>query len=422
MTDTTPATTTILVATGNAHKVQELAELAATLLPNVTLRPMTDVLGSIDIDETGVTFAENAYIKARTIFELTGYPVLADDSGLSVEALQGAPGVYSARYSGPDATDASNRAHLLQQLHGVQHRSAAFFCVLCYVDEYRTIFGEGASKGALITEERGSFGFGYDPLFVPDGETITYAEMPTAKKLSMSHRRRAADDLFLRLQPYITPPSEDVQDGNGTHVVVDTDTNELVRIVISIVDQQFETTARLIRRQATTVDRYREIYEAVLQTYLFAGYPAGLDGLVVIDRVLCELMPERPWLIKDPRPFNQYQSDGENLCQQIYGTVYSKLIQRLNGISPDLSERMIREGYGGILSRQGLSVQAREVCVVAVLTALQRRTQLLSHVRGALHVGVHMRDLYDVVDVVIEQCGKQRAAMLESVIEELRPV
>lgn len=421
MTDTISTTTTILVATGNAHKVQELAELAGTLLPNVTLRPMTDVLGSIDIDETGVTFAENAYIKARTIFELTGFPVLADDSGLSVEALQGAPGVYSARYSGPDATDASNRAYLLKQLHGVQHRSAAFFCVLCYVDEYRTIFGEGASKGALIAEERGSFGFGYDPLFIPEGETITYAEMPTAMKLSMSHRRRAAEELFLRLQPYVKPTSEQVHDGNDTHVVVDTDTNELVRIVISIVDQQFDTTTALVRRQAPTVERYREIYEAVLQTYLFAGYPAGLDGLVVIDAVLCERMPERPWLIKDTRSANQYQADGEDLCQQIYGTVYSKLIQRLNGISPDLTERMIREGYGGILSRNGLSIQTRELCVVAALTALQRRTQLLSHVRGALNVGVHMGNLFGVLDVVIEQCGKQRAIMLESVIQELRP-
>lgn len=182
----------MILASRNPHKVREFGEL----LPGVGLRPLPD--GVEPPPETGETFAENALIKARAAREATGMAVVADDSGIEVEALEGRPGVRSARYAGETATDEENLARVLRDLAGSGgSRSARYVCVLALVDEAgeEHLF-EGECTGRLIPEPRGSGGFGYDPAFVPDdtgpGDDRTMAELSPDEKNGLSHRGRAA--------------------------------------------------------------------------------------------------------------------------------------------------------------------------------------------------------------------------------------
>ena len=182
-----------VLATFNRHKAAELLALLA--LPGVTLVSLADWPGAESPEETGVTLLENARIKAHAAVALTGLPAIADDTGLEVEALGGAPGVHAARYSGPGATYASNVAKLLRELHGVpaERRTARFktVCVALWPDG-RELQAEGTLEGTITEAPRGEQGFGYDPLFQPAGETRTYAELPEAEKNAISHRGRAA--------------------------------------------------------------------------------------------------------------------------------------------------------------------------------------------------------------------------------------
>jgi XTP/dITP diphosphohydrolase len=187
-----------VLATRNAHKLRELGALLAPheleLLPEeVDLPP-----------ETGSTFAENAMIKAEAAAEATGRPAIADDSGIVVEALGGAPGIRSARYAGKDATDEQNLAKLLSELRGQADRRAAYVCVLAVVDPGgSTELFEGRCTGIVVEEPRGTGGFGYDPAFLPDdrapSDERTMAELPPAEKDLISHRGRAARALLDRL-------------------------------------------------------------------------------------------------------------------------------------------------------------------------------------------------------------------------------
>ncbi len=181
----------LVVATRNDHKLRELAEI----LTAVELVPLpSDVVVP---PETGLTYADNALIKARAAHEATGEPAIADDSGISVAALGGRPGVHSARFAGPDATDEQNLGLLLSQVAGSDDRSAAYVCVIAHIDADgdERLF-EGRCEGALVAEPRGSGGFGYDPAFVPadtgPGDERTMAELPPAEKHAISHRGRAA--------------------------------------------------------------------------------------------------------------------------------------------------------------------------------------------------------------------------------------
>lgn len=180
----------LLVATGSAHKLIELQRLFGDLpIDLVTLRD----LGITDeAPEDGATFEENALQKARWYAEASSEWTLADDSGLEVVALHGAPGVYTRRYAGPDATDAQNYEKLLVETVGVADRSARFVCTMALIDPVngsaRTFRGECA--GALTSAPRGEFGFGYDPIFEVDGRTM--AERAPAEKDALSHRGRAA--------------------------------------------------------------------------------------------------------------------------------------------------------------------------------------------------------------------------------------
>ena len=182
---------TVLVSTRNAHKLVEIRQI---LGPSFELLDLSSVPALGEVEETGTTFEENAALKALAASAHFGGWVLADDSGLEVDALGGAPGVRSARFSGEGATDASNRALLLEKLAGVSEdqRSARFRCVIALArgGEVLAHFS-GAVEGAIIQSEKGEGGFGYDPLFVPEGFGETFAELGAETKNRLSHRGRA---------------------------------------------------------------------------------------------------------------------------------------------------------------------------------------------------------------------------------------
>ncbi|MEQ1861815.1 MAG: non-canonical purine NTP pyrophosphatase [Chthoniobacteraceae bacterium] len=178
----------LLIATKNAHKT---AEIAAILGDGWQVEDLTSHPAIEAPEETGATFAENAAIKAVAASQLFPGLVLADDSGLEVDALGGAPGVISARYAGPGATDADNRARLLRELRAFPS-PARFHCAMVVARE-GAVLGtfSGAVEGGIIGAERGAGGFGYDILFVPDGFAQTFGELPAATKNGLSHRARA---------------------------------------------------------------------------------------------------------------------------------------------------------------------------------------------------------------------------------------
>lgn len=180
----------LVLATRNPGKLAELQALLADL--SVALRAADDFPEAPTVDEDAATLEGNAARKARALQAFTGLPALADDTGLEVEALGGAPGVHSARFASPTATDADNRALLLAQLQGVENRRARFRTVLAFAPDARTLhLFEGVVSGWILQEERGSEGFGYDSLFVPEGYTRTFAEMSMDEKNRISHRTRA---------------------------------------------------------------------------------------------------------------------------------------------------------------------------------------------------------------------------------------
>ena len=183
----------IVLATGNKGKVKEFSELLADR--EITVVPQSD-FGVPDAEETGLTFVENAIIKARNAAQHTGLPAIADDSGLEVDHLNGAPGIYSARYAGADGGSAANNAKLLAALSEVPEpqRSARFQCVLVYLrhaDDPTPIICQGTWEGVILRSPQGQAGFGYDPLFFVDDEGCSAAELPAERKNQLSHRGQA---------------------------------------------------------------------------------------------------------------------------------------------------------------------------------------------------------------------------------------
>jgi XTP/dITP diphosphohydrolase len=187
-------TTRLLLATRNAGKLAELRRLLQTAVPGVEVVGLRDVPAYPEAPETGATFEENALLKAREAVRYTGLPAVADDSGLTVDALNGMPGVLSARWSGRHGDDDANTALLLGQVADVpdERRGAAFVCAAALVTP------DGAERvierewwGRLVREKRGTNGFGYDPVFVPAGLDVTSAELPPEEKDARSHRGQA---------------------------------------------------------------------------------------------------------------------------------------------------------------------------------------------------------------------------------------
>jgi XTP/dITP diphosphohydrolase len=192
----------LVLATRNAHKVGELQAILSSIGLDVALVGMDSFPDAPEVVEDGLTFAANALKKARVAATATGLPAVADDSGLCVDALNGMPGVLSARWAGVQGDDAANLALVLAQMRDVadEHRGARFECAAALAlpsEEERVV--EGRIEGVLIREPRGSGGFGYDPIFVAHGYDVTTAEMPAAEKNAISHRGRA----FRALAPAI---------------------------------------------------------------------------------------------------------------------------------------------------------------------------------------------------------------------------
>lgn len=203
--ETLDPASTVVVATGNMHKLVEIEDILSGVLPGVRFVALGQLGEFPDPEETGSTFLENALIKAEVAVEETGLSAIADDSGLVVDALDGEPGVYSARYAGVHGDDAANNAKLLEKLAGVPdgERAARFMSVIALVDASGAVFtGEGACEGVIGHEGRGEHGFGYDPLFLPnDTPGLTMAELEPAQKNAISHRFHALQDLARQIMP-----------------------------------------------------------------------------------------------------------------------------------------------------------------------------------------------------------------------------
>lgn len=187
----------LVVATNNAHKLEEIA---AILGDEMELLSLKDIHCDADIPETADTLEGNARQKAMYIYENYGMDCFADDTGLEVEALNGAPGVYSARYAGDGHDSEANMQKLLHELEDKENRKAQFRTAICLILEGKEYLFEGIVKGDIIKEKRGGAGFGYDPIFVPEGHELTFAELGNDIKNTISHRARAVEKLCLFLK------------------------------------------------------------------------------------------------------------------------------------------------------------------------------------------------------------------------------
>jgi XTP/dITP diphosphohydrolase len=195
-------TQSIVLATGNQGKVKEMADLLSEFGFTVHAQSEFDVP---DVPETGTTFIENAIIKARHAAKISGLPAIADDSGLEVDYLKGAPGIYSARFSGEGATDEKNLNKLLQEMQGVEEsqRTARFHCVLVlmrHADDPTPLIAHGKWEGRILTHAHGTNGFGYDPVFYVSEEDCASAQLDPTRKKQLSHRGKALASLFAQLK------------------------------------------------------------------------------------------------------------------------------------------------------------------------------------------------------------------------------
>ncbi len=187
----------VVFASGNAGKVREVGEMLAPL--DWTVIPQTDLFDD-EADETGLTFVENALLKARHACMRTGLPAIGDDSGLEVAALGGAPGIYSSRFAGPEATDSSNIDKLLAELADVPagERQASFYCAMVFLrhaEDPTPVIALGRWNGEILEAPRGEGGFGYDPVFYVPSEGCSAAELPPERKHQLSHRAQALHSL-----------------------------------------------------------------------------------------------------------------------------------------------------------------------------------------------------------------------------------
>ena len=189
----------LIVASGNQHKIREIAEI----FKDFEVVSQKEMGFNEEVEETGKTFAENALIKARAACKALGCPVIADDSGLCVDALDGAPGVYSARYCGCHGNDAANRLMLLQNMKGITNRKAHFACSLAMVfPSGQELVAEGYTYGQILEKESGEGGFGYDSLFYSEDLKKSFGEATAEEKNAVSHRFRALQALLKQWKEY----------------------------------------------------------------------------------------------------------------------------------------------------------------------------------------------------------------------------
>ncbi len=183
----------ILFATNNAHKLREVREIAGN---DFQVLSLADVNLDTEIPETRDTLEGNATQKARFVYDITGLNCFADDTGLEIEALDGRPGVYSARYAGEGCSFDDNVQKILDELEGIENRKACFRCVVCLILNGKEYLFEGRIPGRITEERQGDGGFGYDPVFLPDGHIMTFSEMQAYLKNGISHRGVAVSKMF----------------------------------------------------------------------------------------------------------------------------------------------------------------------------------------------------------------------------------
>ncbi len=184
----------LIFATGNQGKVKEVKNIFKGT--GYTVYSLKDLGNNVDVEETGETFEENALIKAKAIYDIYKEPVIADDSGLSIEQLEGRPGVYSARYAGEGCTFDDNNKKVISELRNMEKpHNAKFVCCAVFFDGENEVVSEGELNGTIINEFKGTEGFGYDPIFQPEGYEVTLAEMTLDEKNKISHRARAFEKL-----------------------------------------------------------------------------------------------------------------------------------------------------------------------------------------------------------------------------------
>ena len=189
--------TTLIFATNNEHKVAEIQSLLPKDINVLTLRQAGI---NIDIPEPYDTLLENANTKAITIFEITKQNCFSEDTGLEIDALNGAPGVHSARYAGADRNFNANIEKVLSNLKNIENRTAQFRTVICLIWEEKEYYFEGICRGHIAEQNSGTAGFGYDPIFIPEGASKSFATMTMEEKNTFSHRQKAVTQLFTFLQ------------------------------------------------------------------------------------------------------------------------------------------------------------------------------------------------------------------------------
>lgn len=191
--------TQLILATHNDHKAKEFRDI----LPQYSVQTLADLGHDDEIKETATSLEGNSFIKAETVFKRYGHVVISDDSGLEVDALNGAPGVYSARYAGDSRNDQRNTEKLLDELQGASNRKAQFRTVITLMNAENSFQFEGIVKGTIAKSPRGEAGFGYDPVFIPEGVQQTFAELAANEKNKISHRANAIEKLlhFLNEHP-----------------------------------------------------------------------------------------------------------------------------------------------------------------------------------------------------------------------------
>ena len=191
-----------VLASQNKHKLVEMQSILAAHGVEVVLE--ADVGLNVDVEETGETFAENAMLKARAVMEASGLPAIADDSGVCVDALNGAPGVYSARYGGPELDDVARYRLLLENMRGARTRTAHFTsCIACVFPNGDTLEAEGVCPGTIAFAPQGDGGFGYDPVFFLPELRKTYAQLTPEEKAAVSHRGKALAVFEVKLREYL---------------------------------------------------------------------------------------------------------------------------------------------------------------------------------------------------------------------------
>ena len=191
MYESVPTHSPLIFATHNNHKLEEVSQMIGSV---IKLQSLTDIGIHDEIEENGISFEENALIKSRFIYEQTGKNCFSDDSGLEIDALSGAPGIFSARYSGSRDMN-QNLELVLHNMTGQSIRTARFVCVICLIIYGQVLYFNGKIEGVISHEPQGKAGFGYDPIFRPEGHALSFAEMDTGLKNKISHRALAIQSL-----------------------------------------------------------------------------------------------------------------------------------------------------------------------------------------------------------------------------------